>query len=177
MMKNGIFVILVFLFWLPAVVSAEEIYTWKDHNGVQQFGNQPPPEHIKDYKIVESSSAGVQNADNQRRRGYDEMVERASKQADASIEKRENEAAAKAAEKKRIVEQQEKDRLHHERKRLEAQIEEIKKRAVSPTFPNGMKQAQIEALQKKIKALEKGDGTSVLKSGDAGKKAKKYGND
>jgi chromosome segregation ATPase len=170
-MKNRMVISLVVILWLPIVLAAGEIYTWKDQDGVQQFSNAPPPEHIKDYQTIESTVAGEQSADtgNRRRPSYDEMVERTSKAADASREKREKEAAAKAAEKRRIIEKEEKARIDHERKKLEAQIEALKKRAVSPTFPNGMKQARIEALRKKIKALEKGAGTSGQKRGDAGK--------
>lgn len=146
--------IIVALVWLPISPGAETIYTWKDKDGVLRFSNEPPPEHISEYQITESADTGPQN--NQRRSSYDEMVKRASKDADDAREKREKEAAAKAAEKKRIAEEKERARIAAERKRLEEQINAIKNRAVSPTYPNGMKQAQIEAIKKEIEKLNKG---------------------
>jgi hypothetical protein len=159
-MKKAILLIIVALFWLPIFVGAETIYTWKDKDGVLRFSNEPPPEHIEEYQITESAGTGSQSNEqsNQRRSSYDTMVRRATIDADASREKREKEAAAKAAEKKRIAEEKEQARIAAERKRLEEQINAIKNRAVSPTYPYGMKQAQIEALKKEIEKLNKGAG-------------------
>ncbi|MGD8846667.1 MAG: hypothetical protein PVI54_14195, partial [Desulfobacteraceae bacterium] len=108
-------------------------------------------------KIVEStaSSSDAAEPDDKRRSDYDQMVEQASREADAAREKRRKEAAEKAAEKERLLEEQRKERIKAERKQLEEQIEAIKRRAVSPTYPNGMKQAQINALVEKINQLEK----------------------
>lgn len=160
-MKKAMLLIIVALFWLPISLGAETIYTWKDKDGVLRFSNAPPPEHIKEYQITESEDKGSQSDEpsNKRRSSYDQMVQRASKDADASREKRKKEAAAKAAEKKRMAEEKEQARIAAERKRLEAQIDAIKNRAVSPTYPYGMKQAQIEAIKKEIEELNKGSDT------------------
>lgn len=161
-MKKAMLLIIVALFWLPTSLGAETIYTWKEKDGVLRFSNEPPPEHIKEYQTTESADTVMQGDEqsNKRRSSYDKMVERASKDADASREKREKEAAAKAAEKKRIAEEKERARIAAERKRLEAQIDAIKNRAVSPTYPYGLKQAQIEAIKKEIEKLNKGSDTS-----------------
>lgn len=150
--------IIIALFCLPVSSGAETIYTWKDKDGVLKFSNEPPPEHIAEYQTTKSADTGPQS--NQRRSSYDEMVKRASKDADAARVKREKEATAKAAEEKRIAEEKERARIAAERKRLEEQIKVIKNRAVSPTYPNGMKQAQIEAITKEIEKLNKGADTS-----------------
>ena len=150
---------------LPGALSAGDVSTWKENDGVRQFSNDPPPAHTRDYMLADADAAGAQSANpsNKRRSSYDEMVERATREADASREERKKEEAAKEAEKKRIVEEKENARIQAERERLEAEIEKVKNRAVSPTFPNGMKQAQIEALQKEIEDLEKGDDASEKK--------------
>lgn len=165
-MKKTIPWILVLLFWLPIPLSADKVYTWKDKDGVFRSSNEPPPEHVKDFSVHESSAVSAPNAgqSDQRRPSYDKMVERSKREAEASQAQRKKEADAKAAEKKRIAEEKEKERIQAERKRLESEIEAIKKRAVSPTYPNGMKQAQIKALQKEIEALEKGAGNPSQKT-------------
>lgn len=156
-MKTAISLIIVVSLGLPLTIAAETIYTWKDKDGVMRFSNGSPPEDVKEYEIVESTppSTNALEPDDKRRSDYDKMVEQASREADTSREKRIKEAAAEAAEKKRLWEEQRKERIKAERKQLEEQIEAIKSRAVSPTFPNGMKQAQINALTEKIKELEK----------------------
>lgn len=157
-MKKTILLILVVSLVLPLTIGSETIYTWKDKDGVMRFSNGSPPEDVKEYKIVESAppSSNALEPDDKHRSSYDQMVEQASKEADASQEKRKKEAAENAAERERVLEEQRNARIKAEREQLEAQIEAIKRRAVSPTFPNGMKQAQIDALNKKIEALEKG---------------------
>jgi hypothetical protein len=95
-MKKVMVLIIVALFWLPAFLGAETIYTWKDKDGVLRFSNEPPPEHIKEYETAVSADTGSPGdaQSNQRRSSYDEMVDRVSKDADASREKRKQEAAA-----------------------------------------------------------------------------------
>jgi hypothetical protein len=156
-MKIAISLIILLSLGLHLTVGAETIYTWKDKDGVMRFSNGSPPEDVKEYKIVESTppNSSTVEPNDSRRSNYDKMVEQASREADAARKKRIKEAAEKAAEKERLLEEQRKERIKAERKQLEEQIKAIKRRAVSPTYPNGMKQAQINALVEKIKQLEK----------------------
>jgi predicted RNase H-like nuclease (RuvC/YqgF family) len=165
-MKKAILLSLVVSLVLPLTIGSETIYTWKDKDGVMRFSNGSPPEDVKEYKIVESTpaSSNAMEPDDRHRSSYDQMVKQASKEADASRAKRKRQAAEKAADRARALEEKRIERIKAEREQLEAQIEAIKRRAVSPTFPNGMKQAQIDALNKKIEALEKGLKTQRTKN-------------
>lgn len=157
-MQKAMSLIIMVSLCFPLATDAEKIYTWKDENGVSKFSNSPPPENVTVYEVTETSSTNTneQTSQSQRRSSFDQMVRQTSNEAAKSKERRKERAAAKAAEQKRILEEQEKARRQAERNRLENKIEAIKKRAVSPTFPNGMKQAQIDALRKKIENLGKG---------------------
>lgn len=155
-MKKTTLLIIIALFLIPSLISAETIYTWKDKDGVMKFSNEQPPEDVTDYKTIVTPDAEADNSaqEGQRRSSFDQMVRQASEAANISNEQRTKRASEKAAEQRRLAEEQQEARRQAERKRLESQIEAIKKRAVSKTYSNGMKQAQIEALRKEIEKLE-----------------------
>ncbi len=165
---------------LPNTSYTDTIYSWRGKDGALRFSNAPPPEGVTDYQTTTSEISGGsdQNPTNQRRASYDAMVKKASSEADRSIIERQKREAAVEAEKKRITEEKRKARIQAQRKELEQQIEAIKNRAVSPTMPNGMKQAQIEALKKEIEKLEDGSETGEGTTQDPGanteKSSKKY---
>lgn len=142
---------------LAANVSSDTIYTWTDASGVQRFSSDPPPEGVENYQQIESRTlppAGTEAGD-RRRPSYDRMVQQALQEARQLEQQRKAEAAARAAEEKRIAEERRQAKIQAERSRLLQQIEAIKNRAVSPTYPLGMKQAQIDKIRKQIDALEK----------------------
>lgn len=155
-MKKTALLIIIAFFLIPSSISADMIYTWKDKDGITKFSNEQPPEDVTDYKTIITPDAEADDSaqEAQRRSSFDQMVRKASKAANTSSNQRTKKAAQKAAEQQRVIEAQKEARRQAERKRLESQIEAIKKRAVSRTYPNGMKQAQIEALRKEIDALE-----------------------
>lgn len=155
MKKNALLIIIV-LFFIPSSIGAETIYTWKGKDGIIKFSNEQPPEDVTDYKTIVTPDEDVEDSskERQRRSSYDQMVQQASRAADTSSRQRTKKAAQKTTEKQRIEEQQQKAERQAERKRLESQIEAIKNRAVSRTYPNGMKEAQIEALREEIRKLE-----------------------
>ena len=179
-MTKAIIWIGLFILVLPLTIGADTIYTWTDENGVTRFSNESPPENIKTFKVIESAPAPAPSSEsdpgNKRRSSYDQMIERVVGESKAAEEKRKQDAAQKEAEKKRELEAQKEANRSAQRKQLEAQIEAIKKRAVSPTFPNGMKQAQIDALKKKIEAVEKGSKVQGNITEAPGKSAEKFSN-
>lgn len=164
-MKRAWTVIALILLFLPSSAGADTIYSWRDKNGVLRFSDQPPPQGITDYEITDSapSSSMDSASDNQRRPSYDQMVQKAADEARRAGDQRQEQEAAEAREKERIAEEQRRARIQAEHKRLEQKIKEIENRAVSPTMPNGMKQAQIEALKKEIQKLEKGNASETEK--------------
>jgi hypothetical protein len=157
-MKKAALLIIISMLLIPSFPGAETIYTWKGRDGAKKFSNEPPPEDVKDYKTIETLDTETENPDSEglRRSSFDQMVQQASKKADASNQRRIKETAEKAQEQQRIAQEKQTARRQAERKRLESQIEAIEGRAVSRTYPNGMKQAQIEALRKEIEKLELG---------------------
>ena len=181
-MTKAIIWIGLFILVLPFTIGADTIYTWTDENGVTRFSNESPPENIKTFKVIESvpspapAPSSESDPGNKRRSSYDQMIERVVGESKAAEEKRIQDAAQKEAEKKRELEAQREANRSAQRKQLEAQIEAIKKRAVSPTFPNGMKQAQIDALKKKIEAVEKGSKVQGNITEAPGKSAEKFSN-
>jgi hypothetical protein len=142
---------------LAANVSSDTIYTWTDANGVQRFSSDPPPEGVGNYQQIESEDVPADSTDasDRRRPSYDRMVQQALQEARQLEQQRNAEAAARAAEEKRIAEERRQAKIQAERSRLLQQIEAIKIRAVSPTYPPGMKQAQIDKIMKQIDTLEK----------------------
>jgi hypothetical protein len=141
---------------MAANVSSDTIYSWTDNKGVQQYSNEPPPEGVKNFKTIDSQAIPPNSpeASDQRRPSYDQMVRQASQAADQMELQRKAQAAARAAERKRLAEERRKAKIQAERSRLLKQIEAIKNRAVSRTYPMGMKEAQIDKIKKQIDALE-----------------------
>jgi molecular chaperone DnaK (HSP70) len=172
MLKIILVAAIVALQWMPISTHADKIYSWKDANGITRFSNEPPPEGVTDFKVTSSGATEASGPASgaQRRSSYDEMVEKASKEADQSIEARQAKEAAEAAEKKRLAEQKRQERIQAEKERIKKQIEAVKKHAVSPTQPYGMKKAQIEALTKELEKLDQSAASSAdNKSEKAGK--------
>ncbi|MEJ2660873.1 MAG: DUF4124 domain-containing protein [Desulfobacteraceae bacterium] len=141
---------------LSATNASSDIYTWTDDNGVQRFGNDPP-ENVENYQRIESKDVRPDSSDasDKRRSSYDRMVEQANQETRRLNQESRAKEAARVAEEKRLEEQRRQAKIKVERERLLDQIEAIKNRAVSPTYPPGMKQAQIDKIQKQINALEK----------------------
>lgn len=165
-MKKTIFALaMIALLWHPITVYADTIYSWKGKDGTLKFSDEPPPEDVTEYQTTVSDVTGGsdQAPGNERRSSYDIMVQKATRESDQLRKERQERAATQAAEKERVAEEKRKARIAAERKRLEQQIEAIKGRAVSPTYPNGMKQAQINALKKEIEKLGDGGGNTGSK--------------
>jgi Domain of unknown function (DUF4124) len=148
---------------LAANVSSNTIYTWTDKNGVQRFSNDPPPKGVENFQQFETQAMppDTSGADNKRRPSYDQMVQRASQAARQQELQGKAEAAARAAKEKRLAEKRRQAKIQSERNRLLKQIDAIKNRAVSPTFPMGMKKAQIDKIRKQIAELEKNPDTGA----------------
>jgi hypothetical protein len=148
---------------LAANSSSKTIYSWTDKDGVQRFSDHYPTENVENFKQFESQTipSNSPGASDERRPSYDQMVRRASQDARRMEQQRKAEAAARAAEKKRLAEERRQAKIKAERSRLLQQIEAIKNRALSPTFPQGMKDAQIKKIQKRIDALENNPGADA----------------
>ena len=161
-MKATIVLTLAVLLLSAANVSSDAIYSWTDANGVQRFSNDPP-ENVENYQRIETNDARPDSTDNvdQRRTSYDQMVEQAVQERQRLKQEERAREEQRIAEEKRLAEERRQAKIKVERKRLMEQIAAIKNRAVSPTYPPGMKQAQIDEIQKQIDALEKNPDTDA----------------
>jgi predicted nuclease with TOPRIM domain len=140
---------------LAPPVIAGTIYTWIDSEGKQHFSDEPPPDTVTEYKEIQTGpdSPGQKNLPPERRGSYDQMVEKAKKEALQSEQQRRKEAKTRAIQEKREAEKRRKARIEPERRRLEQAIKDLENRALSPTFSMGMKKAQIEKLRKELEKL------------------------
>lgn len=144
--------VLLILFLASGTAYSETMYKWVDAQGIQRFSNQPPPPDVKEYETIPGTDEPAPG-DEQRPEFRQMMhrVEQENRQNDAEARQRELERAQEA---ERKAEAERRSRRQAERQRLERRIEQIKKRALGPTFTQGMRQAQIDQIQKQIDALE-----------------------
>jgi chromosome segregation ATPase len=142
--------ILVTLMILAGSANGGTIYIWTDENGVKRFSDAPPPKGIENYETAVGSTS--KPAEGQRE-GLTKMLEEQEQQSREEDVKKEAAEAAQAAEQKRKAQAEEKARIQPERDRLQKQINDLQNRALSPTFTEGMRQNQIEKIQKQIDAL------------------------
>jgi hypothetical protein len=139
-----------------ASVAADTIYTWTDADGIRRYSNDPPT-GVESYQRIDTPAERPDRPDagNERRPSYDQMIQQAIQENQQLEQERRDKEAARAAEEKRLAEELRQKKIEAERSRLLQQIEAIKNRAVSPTYPPGMKKAQIDKIQEQIDALEK----------------------
>jgi len=92
-------------------------------------------------------------ATDEARQAYDQMVDEASREADAYLEEKARERAeAEAADNAAKADQLD-NRVQAERKRIVAEMNDVQQRGLSATFTQGMKDNLLEALEKKLDAL------------------------
>lgn len=142
---------LILVLMIGTYASGGTIYIWTDENGVKRFSDQPPPEGIEDYQTAEGS---VAKPDEGEREGLRQMLNEVEAQKRESERKEEAQAAARAEEQKREAEAQRRAETQAEREQLQKQISDLRKRALSPTFTQGMRDHQINEIQKQIDALD-----------------------
>ncbi len=140
---------------LAAPLPADTIFTWTDAQGIKHFSNLPPPKSVDRFGRIETRVTTLPcEGPEPQRRAYDEMIEQYR-----------NEAAQSEAERGRIIENQStqeqlnrrgqlNEKIRYERQRLKYQIEQLRRRAVSPTYSQGMRAGHIQALEDRLQRLE-----------------------
>lgn len=148
-MKHAAAILLV-LIMTVAPALAGTIYIWTDNDGVKQFSDHPP-EGGQDYETAVSSKSKPSEG---KREGLEKMLqEHEVQQAEDRAKEKEAEAIRKAEE-EREARAQKSAETRAEREQLEQKIEALRKRALSPTFTEGMRQNQINEIQKQIDSLD-----------------------
>lgn len=136
---------------------ADKIYTWTDKNGVKQFSDQPP-ETVDDYQTIEVQRSENSSEDEATAReaqdAYDKMIKEVQNENRQTDMERAQEAKQKELKEKEAAEAARKAKIQAERDRLQKQIDELKGRALSPTFSPGMRDNLIKQIQEQIDALE-----------------------
>jgi hypothetical protein len=141
--------LICFLLIVPAL-PADSIYTWTDENGVKRFSNKKP-DHITDFEVIPAVPAGEDDGKREAYLRMMEQVERERRQRELEVQR---EAAARAEEEKQKAQAERQAHIDAERNRLQRQIDDLNNRALSIYFTQGMRDAQIEEIQKQIDALE-----------------------
>jgi len=154
---KSVAVLLIALLFLSPPAFADKIYSWVGQDGTKWFSNEPPPEGIKEFEVITTpgSPDGASAPANNRRPGFDQMVDQAGFQADALESERLAKERRAEVLKKRQAEKERKAKNQARRQLLEDKITAIRNRAVSPTYSQGMKEAQILEIQKQIDQLKK----------------------
>lgn len=148
-----IFLTLVFL--LLNMVTAGEIYIWTDADGVKRFSDHPPTNDSKKVEVIE----GVQESDSENqqpgiRENYRRMIETVVTESHQNEVEKQRKEEADAAERTKKEEADKQSRADLERQRLQKQIDALNNRALSPGFTEGMRQNQIEAIQRAMDQID-----------------------
>jgi len=133
---------------------AGTIYTWTGADGVRRYSNSQPPEGAENVQTLDELE-GNQTDRDRLRREYDNMVEKAGRQADEHFKAQEEKKARQAEAERTAQEAKQAERIAAERAKLQEQINTIKGRGLGPTFSPGQKAAMIEKIQAKIDLLER----------------------
>jgi type IV secretory pathway VirB10-like protein len=134
-----------------APVPADTIFTWTDDRGFRHFSDTPPPEATGEpIKVAPPPSAPEADP---RRPAYDQMVEEYRRETDEMERTRKLEAEKAAAQKEQERRSRRDEKVRSEKKRLADQIQQLRQRAPSPTYPAGMRSAQIRAIEKRLEEL------------------------
>lgn len=139
------------VFLLVSHAPAGTIYIWTDANGVKHFSDQAPPKGIQNYDTVQGE---IDRSGSEQREGFKQMMEEVEQENLQADQEREAKKAAKAAAEKEKKAAEEQNRIQAERERLQKKIDELNNRALSPTFTEGMRQAQIAAIRKEMEKIK-----------------------
>jgi colicin import membrane protein len=139
----------------PSLVASETIFVWTDRNGVRHFSDQPPPEGaVKTDQIETQLSEASRTLPDQRRQAIEQMTEEYRREALEAEQKRLQKEQEQNQARERRQQDQLREKIEAERQRLLDENANIRGRAVNRTLTQGMKNAQIEALEKKLAILE-----------------------
>jgi len=144
--------ILIISLFVATPVLAETIYIWTDENGVKRFSNVQP-EGVENYETARSIGS-EEDTDDDTRPGLKKMVNDVEKENRAADQSKAAEQAREEREDAAQKQAEQDAKNEAERARLQKKIDEINNRALSPTFTQGMRDNQIEEIQKQIDALE-----------------------
>lgn len=139
---------IVLLLTVPAF--GDTIYIWTDKDGVKRFSDQPPTD-VQEFETIQGEAAG---AEDQNREGLQQMFDQVEQENREAEQRRAEEEAERQAEAERRAAEKREAKIKAQRDQLQQQIDALNKRALSPTFTQGMRDNQINELQKQIDELK-----------------------
>lgn len=145
------FFILMAVLLLAANAPAATIYIWTDADGVKHFSDQPPPEGTDNYDVAQGV---IDRSGDDQREGFKQMMQEVDQENRRADQARESKKAEQAAAEKEKKADEQQARIQAERDRLQKKIDALNKRALSPTFTEGMRQSQIEAILKEMEKIK-----------------------
>ncbi|MBC2745213.1 MAG: DUF4124 domain-containing protein [Desulfosarcina sp.] len=152
MRRMIVFSLTALFFLFGNAVIADTIYTWTDADGIKRYSNSQPPEDAENVQTIQEIQYD-QRGDDQSRQEYDRMVKDASESADRHFEEQADKKAREAkAERERQLEERARQ-IEEERSKLQKEIDDLKGRAIGPTFSPGQKEYLIKQVQEKINRL------------------------
>ena len=89
----------------------------------------------------------------EQRKAYDQMVEEATREADAYVKQKQEEQQQAAEMKQHQTESAFDERVQAERGRLEAEMDAVRERGLGPNFTEGMRANQLQELQNRLNQL------------------------
>ncbi len=153
-MKKILGALILFWFGFTTALAGDKIYQWVDENGVKHYSDVAP-EGDQEVTVTQAQdgaqpdTGGVRN-----RKNFDKLVEQLNKETAASEAESKRRLEAEERRQRQEAEKKRQARLEKERKAILKQIELVEKRALSPTFTEGMRKAQLEKLKKQLQQLQ-----------------------
>ena len=145
---------LIFTFYVSIAAAGDKIYQWVDENGVKHYSDVPP-ETGREVTVREGAGRNRDDYDaDDRRKNFDRMVEQLNKEMEISEAQRKRELKAIREKEHLEAEKKRQAELEKKRSKILKEIEMLEKRAMSPTFTEGMRKAQIDKLKKQLQELK-----------------------
>lgn len=143
------FIGLVVLF-SAGMVQAGTVYYWTDENGVRHFSNTGPPDDALEVGTeTETRSNPAVDAAPEPTTGNEQGQVPPDPQQDQESSSPTFRERAEAAQQERLAGQAE-----DERRRLQAEIEQVEQRSLSRTFTEGMRDARLDPLRRQLALLD-----------------------
>lgn len=148
-------ILFIFLSFTAGLAMAGDIYTWTDAKGVKRFSDHPP-QSATEVKVIESirESDPTQSDQPVVREEYRRMVEVVTEENRQSELEKQQKAEAMAAEQRKKEEAEKQARKDSDRQLLQDRIDALNNRALGSGFTEGMRQNQINAIQRLIDQMD-----------------------
>jgi hypothetical protein len=148
----AIFGVIFTLSWVICL-SAEEVYTWTDENGVKHFSNAPPGD-VEDAEVKFKATPHDPSADDSSSESGSSELDALIREVDADNKKAEAEAKRKAEEAKKNTPPTQEEIIRAEEEKLTNKIAELEEKPLDYFGSQRNKRAQIGFYKYRLEALQ-----------------------